>query len=77
MATGGAAAEPLWLLRREVAARARQRWVSARGRGLRLGPFLRDRQGAGGGGAKGAKGGRGGYWGLGGGLRGDYGGWGG
>ncbi|XP_074898403.1 cytochrome b5 domain-containing protein 1 isoform X2 [Buteo buteo] len=45
MATGGAAAQPRWLLRREVAARDRQRWVSARGRGLRLGPFLRDRQG--------------------------------
>ncbi|XP_029862905.1 cytochrome b5 domain-containing protein 1 isoform X1 [Aquila chrysaetos chrysaetos] len=45
MAAGGAAAQPRWLLRREVAARAGQRWVSARGRGLRLGPFLRDRQG--------------------------------
>ncbi|XP_074991142.1 cytochrome b5 domain-containing protein 1 isoform X2 [Calonectris borealis] len=45
MATGGAAERPRLLLRREVAARARQRWVSARGRGLALGPFLRDRPG--------------------------------
>ncbi|XP_071656230.1 cytochrome b5 domain-containing protein 1 [Patagioenas fasciata] len=43
MATGGAQAQ--LLRRREVAARERLRWVSARGRVLRLGPGLRDRAG--------------------------------
>ncbi|GAB0201161.1 cytochrome b5 domain-containing protein 1 [Grus japonensis] len=46
MATdGAAAARPRLLLRREVAARARLGWVSACGRGLRLGPGLGQRPG--------------------------------
>ncbi|KAM6325733.1 cytochrome b5 domain-containing protein 1 isoform 2-T5 [Alca torda] len=41
----GGAAGPRVLLPREVAARARLGWVSARGRVLRLGPVLRERPG--------------------------------